>query len=71
MQKSFNLIYLVSRGLCSFKPNKIDWTSLKFRTKVPQSVVSSQFEEKTERIKVTEPEIELLEKLSLVDLERT
>lgn len=49
----------------------IDWKSLKFSSKVPDSVVSSAFSEKTTKTKITEEEIFLLEKLSLVDLERT
>lgn len=54
----------------SSSTNKIDWKELKFKTKVPQSVVKSQFAEKTTRIKITEEEMNLLERLSLVDLER-
>ena len=54
----------------SCSTSKIDWKSLKFKTKVPQSVVKSQFAEKTTRIKITEDEINLLERLSLVDLDR-
>jgi hypothetical protein len=48
----------------------IDWKQLKFKTKVPQTVVKSSFAEKTTRIKINEDEIKLLERLSLVDLDR-
>jgi hypothetical protein len=48
----------------------IDWKQLKFRTKVPQTTVKSSFAEKTTRIKINEDEIKLLERLSLVDLDR-
>lgn len=51
--------------------NVIDWKSLKFPSKVPKTVVASSFSEKTTRTKITEDEIVLLERLSLVDLERT
>lgn len=50
--------------------NTINWKQLKFKTKVPQSVVNSASWEKTVRVNVTEEEIKLLEKISLVDLER-
>lgn len=53
-----------------FFTSKIDWTNLNFMTKVPQTVVESAFPEVTTRIKVSDEEIKLLEKLSLVDLER-
>ena len=53
-----------------FMTTKIDWTSLKFMSKVPQQVVRSAFPEETTRIKISVEEIKLLEKLSLVDLER-
>lgn len=49
---------------------KIDWKQLKFKTKVPQNVVKSTFSEKTTRIKIKEDEMILLERLSLVDLDR-
>lgn len=46
-------------------------TDLNFKTKVPQQVVKGQFDEfKTEKVKITESEIILLERLSLVDLDR-
>lgn len=63
-----NLIKL--RVFCSSSKKSFDWKDLKFKTKVPQQTVKSQFSEKTEKIKITEDEIFLLEKLSLVDLER-
>lgn len=50
--------------------SKIDWKSLQFKSKVPQSVVPSKFSEKTIRTKITEAEMNLLERLSLVDLDR-
>lgn len=58
------------RFFCSGR-RKIEWNKLKFKTKVPQSVVKSQFAETTTRVKITEDEMNLLERLSLVDLERT
>ena len=48
----------------------INWKELKFKTKVPQTPVKSTFSEKTTRIKITEDEMNLLERLSLVDLDR-
>jgi len=63
-----NLIKL--RTFCSSNKKIFDWKEIKYKTKVPQQTVKSQFSEKTERIKITEDEIFLLEKLSLVDLER-
>lgn len=57
------------RFLCTGS-SKIEWNKLKFKTKVPQGVVKSQFPEKTTRIKITEDEMNLLERLSLVDLDR-
>lgn len=63
-----NLIKL--RTFCSSNKKIFDWKEIKYKTKVPQQTVKSQFSEKTERIKITENEIFLLEKLSLVDLER-
>lgn len=48
----------------------IDWKQLKFKTKVPQTPVKSAFSEETTRIKITEDEMILLERLSLVDLDR-
>jgi hypothetical protein len=53
-----------------FFSTKIEWNKIIFKTKVPQNVVKSVFSEETTRVKVTEQEIKLLEKLSLVDLER-
>lgn len=53
-----------------FITTKVDWTNLKFTSKVPQMVVKSVFPEITTRIEVSVEEIKLLEKLSLVDLER-
>lgn len=61
---------LIKRFSSNSTPKSIDWKTLKFKTKVPESSVPSAFSEKTERIKITEEEIILLEKLSLVDLER-
>lgn len=58
------------RFFCS-RHRKIEWNKLKFKTKVPQSVIKSQFAETTTRVKITEDEMNLLERLSLVDLERT
>lgn len=63
-------ILLVLRNFCNSRPKITNWKEIKFKTKVPQQVVNSQFSEKTEKIKITEEEIVLLEKLSLVDLER-
>jgi aspartyl-tRNA(Asn)/glutamyl-tRNA(Gln) amidotransferase subunit C len=57
---------MIRRFFCT----KINWKQLKHPTKVPQNVVKSAFPEATTRVKVTEDEIKLLEKLSLVDLER-
>lgn len=54
----------------SSSSSKIDWKKLKYETKVPQNVVKSQFSEKTTRIRITEDEMNLLERLSLVDLDR-
>lgn len=54
----------------SSKSDKLDWKKLEFKTKVPQNVVKSSFPETTRRIKITENEMNLLERLSLVDLER-
>lgn len=54
----------------SSNANKINWKELKFKTKVPQDVVKSKFAEKTTRITITEDEMNLLERLSLVDLDR-
>lgn len=48
----------------------VEWSKLKFKTKVPQHVVKSSFPETTTRIKITEGEMNLLERLSLVDLDR-
>lgn len=66
------MISKVKLSLRFFSSNKnvIDWKSLKFPSKVPENVVPSPFSEKTTRIKITEDEIVLLERLSLVDLER-
>lgn len=68
-----NLINLIAinRTLCSSSASKIKWNKLKYKSKVPEHPVRSSFSEKTEKIKITEEEIKLLEKLSLVDLERT
>ncbi|KAG5680837.1 hypothetical protein PVAND_010319 [Polypedilum vanderplanki] len=60
----------IQRSYCNIHNKIFNWKELKYKTKVPQNVVKSIFEEKTEKIKVTEEEIILLEKLSLVDLER-
>lgn len=54
----------------SSSTKQINWKELKFKTKVPQTVVKSQFAEKTTRIQITEDEMNLLERLSLVDLDR-
>lgn len=54
----------------SSSSTSINLKGLKFKTKVPQSPVKSQFAETTTRIKITEEEMNLLERLSLVDLER-
>lgn len=59
------------RTFCSSSVKKIEWNKLKFKSKVPPYPIKSPFSEKTEKIKITEEEIKLLEKLSLVDLERT
>lgn len=46
-------------------------TGLNFKTKVPQQAVKGQFDEfKTVKVEITESEIILLERLSLVDLDR-
>jgi hypothetical protein len=50
--------------------SKIDWKKLNHKSKVPQNVVKSKFAEITTRIKITEDEMNLLERLSLVDLDR-
>lgn len=48
-----------------------NFTELNFKTKVPQQVVKTQFDEfKNQKIEITESEIILLERLSLVDLDR-
>jgi hypothetical protein len=70
MARAILLNLMFKRSLCSSHSKITDWKVLKHKTKVPQSVVKSQFAEKTEKIKITEDEIILLEKLSLVDLER-
>lgn len=62
--------YASLRFFC-YSRSKINWKELKFKTKVPQSVVKSTYAESTTRIKITEDEMNLLERLSLVDLERT
>lgn len=62
--------YFISLRFSSSKSNAIDWKKLTFKTKVPQAVVKSQFAENTNRIKITEDEMNLLERLSLVDLDR-
>lgn len=59
------------RSYCGSSVKKIEWNKLKFESKVPSHPVKSPFSEKTEKIKISEEEIHLLEKLSLVDLERT
>lgn len=56
--------------LFSSSSKNIDWKQLKFKTKVPASAVKSPFPETTTRIKITENEMNLLERLSLVDLDR-
>lgn len=61
---------LTNLRFISSKRSEIDWKKLNFQTKVPQSVVKSQFSEKTVRVKITEEEMNLLERLSLVDLDR-
>ena len=57
------------RFFCSTSKN-IDWKQLKFKTKVPQTPVKSAFLETTTRVKISEDEMNLLERLSLVDLDR-
>lgn len=67
-----NLVFQQLQRRFMVKPTiPIDWKQLQFATKVPQSVVRSKFDKKTERIKITEAEMNLLERLSLVDLDRT
>lgn len=65
LMKTFTRLRLMSSS-----SSKIDWKKLKYETKVPQNVVKSQFSEKTTRIRITEDEMNLLERLSLVDLDR-
>lgn len=68
---SYLITTAFKRSFCSSSARKIEWNKLKFKSKVPSHPVKSPFSEKTEKIKITEEEIKLLEKLSLVDLERT
>lgn len=71
MIRNFLLISPLKRTFCSARVRKIEWNKLKFKSKVPSEPVKSIFSQKTEKIKISEEEIKLLEKLSLVDLERT
>lgn len=66
---SFKKTYSILRFFSS-KSYKIDWNKTNFKTKVPQTVVKSSFIETTTRTKITEVEMNLLERLSLVDLDR-
>ncbi|CAO1402507.1 unnamed protein product [Diamesa hyperborea] len=60
-----------SRTIVDNAKTVVNFTEVNFKTKVPQQVVKTQFDEfKTEKVKVTESEIILLERLSLVDLDR-
>ncbi|CAO1411170.1 unnamed protein product [Diamesa tonsa] len=60
-----------SRTIVDNAKTVVNFTELNFKTKVPQQVVKTQFDEfKTEKVKITESEIILLERLSLVDLDR-
>lgn len=70
MSRQNILIFFIKRSYCNSNSKIFNWKELKYKTKVPQNVVKSIFEEKTEKIKVKETEIILLEKLSLVDLEK-
>lgn len=54
----------------SSSSKNIDWKKLKYKSKVPATAVKSPFPETTTRIKITENEMNLLERLSLVDLDR-
>ena len=61
----------ISRTIVGNAKTVANLTELNFKTKVPQQVVKTQFDEfKNEKIKITESEIILLERLSLVDLDR-
>ena len=61
----------LSRTIVDSAKTVINFTELNFKTKVPQQVVKAPFDEfKNEEIKITENEIILLERLSLVDLDR-
>lgn len=71
MIRNLILFSPLKRTFCSGNVKKIDWNKLKYKSKVPSEPVKSIFPEKTEKIKISEEEIKLLEKLSLVDLERT
>lgn len=71
MIRNFLIISPIKRTFCSANVKKIQWNKLKYKSKVPAAPVKSIFLEKTEKIKISEEEIKLLEKLSLVDLERT
>lgn len=71
----FNEMLKIARNLTwlrllSSRSASIDWTNLKFKTKVPQQAVKPQFLENITRTKISEEDINLLERLSLVDLER-
>lgn len=60
-----------SRTIVDNVKTVVNLTELNFKTKVPQQVVKTQFDEfKNEKIKITESEMILLERLSLVDLDR-
>lgn len=61
----------LTRAYCSSNFKKVELRKLKYKSKVPAAPVKSIFSEKTEKIKISEEEILLLEKLSLVDLDRT
>ncbi|CAO1413184.1 unnamed protein product [Diamesa serratosioi] len=60
-----------SRTIVDNVKTAINFTKLNYKTKVPQQAVKAQFNEsRNEKVKITEDEIILLERLSLVDLDR-